>query len=62
MKYTNILTGDRVLIKSTATVEGVEVVNYQKIDNKQRSEFGMVIDQHTKPAYVFTATYKEGWG
>ena len=61
MKHTNIFTGDRVMMKSTATVGGVDVVNYEKIDNKQRSEFGMVIDQHTKPRYVFTKTYKEGW-
>ena len=58
-KHQNIFKGDTVKITSTATIEGRPVVNYVKEDNKQRSETGTVIKEHTKWKYVFDATYKE---
>ena len=58
-KHQNIFTGDIVEVLAETTSEGRAIVTYEKLTNKQTSETGMVIDVHTKPAYVFTATYKE---
>ena len=57
-KHRNIFTGDTVTVTDIFSVDGQDQIEYEK-EKKQHTEHGRVIRKHTKPAYVFTATYKE---